>query len=314
MSPVDVAIRGLLVRQHGIASRAELLAGGVTSAAISRRLASGDLRPVVPGVYRSGHTAVTDELRLRAVRLRIGPESVIAGHWAAWWLGLTGPATGPVTVIVPPGHSRPQWKGVLTRRHELGREDRILVRGVLVTTRARTVLDCAARPDGELIRDVALQRGTTVASMRATLERMSPAHGSPAARRLVTAAESGGVSHPERLLLRALRRAHATGWQAGVHVVTGAGPFWLDLAVVSLRLAVEIDGWTVHSAVGAFHSDRERQNALVAAGWTVYRYTPRRLADELDTVVTEIRLAQARLTARATSRTVRFEVGEGPAR
>lgn len=45
------------------------------------------------------------------------------------------------------------------------------------------------------------------------------------------------------------------------------------------------------------HTDRDRQNVLVAAGWTVLRYTPRHLRDDLPGVVAEIVAVQARLTA-----------------
>lgn len=35
------------------------------------------------------------------------------------------------------------------------------------------------------------------------------------------------------------------------------------------------------------HADRDRQNALTLAGWTVLRYTPRRLRDDMDGAVAE---------------------------
>lgn len=47
----------------------------------------------------------------------------------------------------------------------------------------------------------------------------------------------------------------------------------VDLALPDLRLAIEHDGQAVHERPGVFTSDRRRQNALVAAGWTVLRFT-----------------------------------------
>ena len=51
------------------------------------------------------------------------------------------------------------------------------------------------------------------------------------------------------------------------------GPARVDLAVPELRLAIEHDGRAVHEQPGVFRDDRRRQNALVAAGWTVLRFT-----------------------------------------
>ena len=48
----------------------------------------------------------------------------------------------------------------------------------------------------------------------------------------------------------------------------------------------------------AFHTDRDRQNTLTLAGWTVLRYTPRRLRDDVDGAVAEI-LAMAAALRRA---------------
>ena len=47
----------------------------------------------------------------------------------------------------------------------------------------------------------------------------------------------------------------------------------VDLALPELRLALEHDGQAVHDRPDAFVADRRRQNALVAAGWTVLRFT-----------------------------------------
>ena len=47
----------------------------------------------------------------------------------------------------------------------------------------------------------------------------------------------------------------------------------VDFAYPELKLAIEVDGFAAHSTVDAFRRDRVRQNALVAAGWTVLRFT-----------------------------------------
>lgn len=292
------ALRDLFSRNGWVAARADLLALGMSSAAIGRKVASGEWCAVVPGVYRSSHLPLSAELRVRATVLRLGPDAVVAGRWAAWWHGLTTAPHCPVRIHLPATASRPQWTGVSVTRRPLPFEDRLVFRGLVVTARARTVVDCASMPDGGDICDQALQRGTTLTALQDALDRLSPGTGSVAARRLLQPLRVGGVSHPERRPMRALRGRGLLSWQPGVHTDTAAGRFWLDLAIVELRLAVEVDGWTVHSRAEAFHTDRERQNALVRAGWTVYRYTPRRLQVDLEAVVDELAAVEVNLRRR----------------
>ena len=154
--PVDRALRGALTANGGIVSRAQLLAVGLSASAIARRRSAGELCVVIPGIYRSATTELTPTLRLRAIALRLGPRGVITGRWAAWWHDLAGPPRGPVTVIVPPGAPQPTWPDTVVLRRPLDRADRMMLRGLPVATRARTVLDCADQADAEDIRDRAL--------------------------------------------------------------------------------------------------------------------------------------------------------------
>ena len=288
-------VLALLDRNGGVITRAQLLELGYSRSSVTRQLGSGDLRSIVPGVYRPSVVTLTPVIRLRAVTLRAAPGCSVTGSWAAWWHGLVGSARGPVHLLVPPGAYRPQWPEVLATRRPLHPADRVLIRNVPVTTRARTVLDCALLPGADDIRDRALQLGTTVASLRGALDRLAPGCGVVAARRLVNAAGGGGVSPPERELLAAIRASGGACWRAGVRVIVGASEIWLDLAVPQLKLAAEIDGWTVHSRSEAFHGDRRRQNLLVGAGWTVLRYTPRQIRDDMTSIVRELIDVERRL-------------------
>jgi very-short-patch-repair endonuclease len=47
----------------------------------------------------------------------------------------------------------------------------------------------------------------------------------------------------------------------------------VDFAYPPMRVALEVDGYESHSSLAAFGRDRARQNELVAAGWTVLRFT-----------------------------------------
>lgn len=289
MPRFDPAMQRLMAARGGVIGRAELLDLGISRSAIGRRVSAGELRPVYPGVYRQASTALSPEVRLRALALRIGPDAVIAGRWAAWWHGFARAATGCIEVIVPPTRWPARLPGVEVRRRSLDPADLVAVRRLRVTGPARTVLDCAAFDDAEDIRDAALQRGMSTWSLDRAVERLGPARGVTAARRLADGARGGGESGPERLLLKALRVRGSENWTAGVRVqVAPSQEFRVDLAIEDIRLGIEVDGWTVHSQADRYHSDRARQNLLTVAGWTILRYTPRHLRDDLDGVVDEI--------------------------
>lgn len=289
MPRFDPAINRLMAAHGGVIGRAHLLERGISASAIGRRVSTGELRPVYPGVYRHASTPLSPEVRLRALVLRIGPDAVIAGRWAAWWHGFTRVATGPVEVVVPPKRWPARLTGVEVHRRVLDPADLAAVRRLQVTGRARTVVDCAIFDDAEDIRDAALQRGTSIWSLDGAVERLGAGRGVIAARRLIDGARGGGESRPERALLQALRVRGGETWTTGTRITVGPGEeFRLDLAIEEIRLGIEVDGWAVHSQADKYHQDRARQNRLTVAGWTILRYTPRHLRDDLDGVVDEI--------------------------
>lgn len=91
---------------------------------------------------------------------------------------------------------------------------------------------------------------------------------------------------------------HAKLWRAVSHIdgieleFKGAIPkrrFSLDIAIPSLKIAIEVDGWQYHGKYKESHTkDRERQNLLTLAGWRVLRYTAKQINGSLDVCVKEI--------------------------
>jgi very-short-patch-repair endonuclease len=51
------------------------------------------------------------------------------------------------------------------------------------------------------------------------------------------------------------------------------GSYRVDFAWPAVLLAAEVDGYAAHGGRHQFQRDRDRQNALVAQGWTVLRFT-----------------------------------------
>ncbi len=55
----------------------------------------------------------------------------------------------------------------------------------------------------------------------------------------------------------------------------------IDLAIPEYMIAIEIDGFEFHRSRYSFDHDRTRQNALVANGWTVLRFTSKHNESEI---------------------------------
>ena len=57
------------------------------------------------------------------------------------------------------------------------------------------------------------------------------------------------------------------------------------------KVAVEVDGFPLHSNSEDFHQDRKRQNAIALAGWHVLRFTWLDLVEYPQRVIAGISLA-----------------------
>jgi very-short-patch-repair endonuclease len=145
------------------------------------------------------------------------------------------------------------------------------------------------------------QRGLIRGSI--TLPYLAQAHarltrhsGARQLRHVIRDLSTGARSEAEGRAMALLRGNGISGWIANHRVRAGARWYVLDLAFPAQRLAVEIDGRAFHSDPQAFQRDRHRQNDLVAAGWTILRFTWSDLVQRPDYVV------QAILEALRTSR------------
>jgi very-short-patch-repair endonuclease len=63
----------------------------------------------------------------------------------------------------------------------------------------------------------------------------------------------------------------------------------VDFLWPSARVVVETDGYAFHSSRTAFERDRERDQRLAVAGYTVVRVTHRQLSDAPEAVVDRLR-------------------------
>lgn len=286
----------VLLRQSGVVSREQAIACGVSARAMRGRLERGLVAESHPGVYRSSAHPTSDTQRVWAASLWAGSRAVVDGPAAAFWYGILDriPAGSPVGVTVPHAVRRRAPDGVRLRRRDLGSRDLAQVRGVGVTGLALTALETAVSlPDGVSFLDRVLQRRLPFAELYAAYCRSIGTPGAVRARFLLVEVADRADSRAERRLIGLLRQAGADGFER-------ARPFgrWtIDLAFPRQRVAIEFDGWAFHSGPERFQNDRTKQNALVAAGWTVLRFTWRDLTEHPDDVVSQVRQAVARATA-----------------
>lgn len=234
------------------------------------------------GTYVPGDAVVDVELRCAAVQRLLPPESWVADRCLLWLHGtdVTPPGGPRLEVVVPRGAVVPRRNGVLAREAAVPLRDRaVLGRGrVRVLRPARASLDLLRRLpliDAVVVADAVQHAGlVTLAQLREEHGRHARLRGVRSAGRALDLSDGRAESPPEsrlRLLLVLaglqpvpqydVRDAHGT-WLARV-----------DLAFPAARVAVEYDGRAVHERSDVFARDRQRQNALVRAGWTVLRYT-----------------------------------------
>ena len=266
MRPQDRTLAQLAYSTHGVVTRAELLAAGLTVAEIKSRLRSGALLREYPGVYRVGHRAPSVEARYLAAVCACGRGAVLSGRAAGHLLGLlTTPPSMP-DVTAPTERRIP---GIKTHRNRTPIEA-IRWRGIPVTTPARTLVDLssvlAVQDLARACHEAGIRHGTAPGEVEAVL---ATHPGAATLRRILRGDERVSLSALERRFLRLLRRE-------GLPLpVTNrpAGGRYVDCRWVEQRLTVELDGYRYHSSRHAWELDRRREREAYARGDQFRRYT-----------------------------------------
>lgn len=270
----DQRLRRAAARHLGLFTRADAMRCGFSEYQVRRRIGSGEWQRVHGKVLAFQGRQLSPLIMAAAAHLAV-PGSVVAGPSAALWYGL--PVDGTVRWLWTGPQGRASAPGVRILRDPLAKADICRADGIRITSPDRTVFDCLRLlpEDAALtVLDQALRRGWTRRNeLLQRIETHAARHGTARAKRLLLGA-TGTRSAAERLAVTLLRRAGITGWVANAEIHDRAGLVgYGDLVFRHARLVVEIDGWAYHSDRERFQRDRTRQNRLVAAGWTVLRFT-----------------------------------------
>jgi very-short-patch-repair endonuclease len=277
-----------LRRHDGVITLAQASECGLSRHAVDRRVRSGRWLRCSSGVFFADDRPFTDAARIRAAVWACGPRATASGLAAAWWHGVTRFTPETIEVTVPRVSNHRRRPETRLRRRDLDPHDVVERNGLRVTALPLTVVEAAARRGGGAkLMDGALQRHVELAQLWRAHLRNKGRHGSPAARRLLKAAQDGARSEAERILVKLLRDAGFTGWKAN-HPVGG---YKVDVAFVEAKVAIEVDGWAFHTDSEVFQIDRERQNAIALLGWNVLRFTWLDLTEYPDRVIATIRFA-----------------------
>jgi very-short-patch-repair endonuclease len=275
-------IHTLARSQHGVVTRAQLLAIGLSSAAIGRRLQSGRLRATHRGVYLLDPVPRDRAAEMAAV-LAGGPTALLSHTSALWCWGMResrGP--GPIHVSVP-GSGRGRRAGVHFHRvAELATDERAVVAGIPITSPGRTLVDSAGMLGSHEIEQAAAlaERQGLIGSheLAALTERYNGRPGVAGLRAILAYEGSPALtrSEAERRCLELLRSARLPPPRANVLL----GPYELDLFWPAEGVAVEVDGWAHHSSRLRFEGDRRKDTWLRARGIEVVRLSWRQITRE----------------------------------
>jgi very-short-patch-repair endonuclease len=291
------AIAQLASGQHGVVSREQLRAIGLSDDEISDRTLSGALQPLFRGTFAVGHRAITRKSRLLAAVLACGEDTVLSHGAAAELLGLWDKRL-PVIDVIPPNWSGRKIQGIRWHRVRLPLADEVEVRErILCTNVSRTLVDMAGRTGWtsmrRLVEQAAILRVLDVDEVDRVLAR-GRRPGAPRLRTILVPWRNTAERQPRlrsRLEARLLPRLIEEGLpvpRSNVKMNIDGYRFEVDLLWERQWLAIETDGEETHGTSLAFHRDRKRDQILLAAGYRTARITWDQVRDEPTAVINRI--------------------------
>lgn len=254
-------------------------------------------RPLFRDIYADSQLRISHRTRCSVVtRWLIPPGAAVAGRAAAaLYGGLKAAPDEPVDVIAPTGVRIGPVAGLRIHTATLASDDVVRLGDIALTSPERTCWDLARWLDmveAVVVIDSLLARQVvTTERLREYGLRRAGDRGWRPLMRAVRFADAGAESPQEsrvrvRLVLAGLPKPETQ------YVLADKGQFIarLDLAWPEFRVAVEYDGlW--HDDPDQFHRDRQRLNRLLGGDWIVLHVTAKRLRDDFDGFVAEVRAA-----------------------
>ena len=279
MQDVERAIAKIGARRDNVISLDQLLSAGLGRGAVAHRVRARSMKRLHRTVYLLGAAPPTLMGRTRAAAMACGAGAVVSHRSAAEMFGLLPESKGDVDVTVAGRNFAPR-SGV--RRHrvaKLPRHEVTKMRGIPMTTVARTIADLAAtEPRNEVehaFQDALYRKIVTDKAVAAIIGREPRRRGAPLIRAVLDDPRMTR-SEKERALLRLIEQAQLPRPLTNVNVYGYlADAYWPGEGLI-----VEFDGWDAHGHRLAFESNRKRDQVLLAHGIRSMRVTGRHLKGE----------------------------------
>ncbi len=282
---------GALARdQYGVVARRQLLALGLSSPAVRRRVRSGRLITLYRGVYAVGHAALTREGRALAAQLACGDRAALGLGSSALHMGLLASSSPAWDIVVPEGAARSHAGIRVHRTTDISAEEIVIDGPIRHTSLARTALDLAAagpaRRVRQLLREAEIQRLFDLHELRAVLDRHRGRAGTRALRQILADLDGGPVN--EGLEADFLEFVRARGLPPP-EVQAPLGPYRADFLWRAQRVAVETNDFASHGIRSSFEHDNQRGAWFAARHIAIVPVTARRLRRDPDGVERDLR-------------------------
>jgi very-short-patch-repair endonuclease len=284
--------------QYGLVSLRQLFECGFTRDQVGALCAAKRLLRADRGVYQLAGTP--DHRNLLLMTLALRTDGVASHRSSAMLLGLIDWLPQPEVTVARLAHYR--GRGRIHRHEDLEPQDVEIVQGIPCTNAIRTLIDIGAvrRDLTEPLFHVVLHRRlATYDDIVARFYQVARKgrNGVGPLRAVLAEYDSAmAAAHtPLEVLLLDIIRDHGIKAPVRQHrVFINGRSYFIDVAYPDEMLAIEGDGFGVHSEREQFETDRHRQNALVLDGWRVLRFTWRQIRPRPDYVAATIRVALRR--------------------
>lgn len=281
--------------QHGIITRTQALAAGMTKDALSWRLRDGGpWQTLLPCVYATFSGPPGDVHRYQAALLHSGEGAALTGMVALRLLGICSRRSPvEIPVVVPHTRRRVRVDGVRlvrTRRMPMA----LTVDDLRVAEPVRSLADACQLATGltevrAVLHEAMRSPRVHVASLRAEIEAMGPRRS-----RIVTEAldEYGdGVRSVaeararEKLLSLPIPRPQ---FNPDLYLDDGGFLARPDAYWPEAALAFEVDSWAYHGDAPGWERTNRRHSCVTSNGLSVLHASPRRIDDDWPTLSAEI--------------------------